>query len=1285
MTLDVRITGRGQPTPGLIPLATGAALARQAVVDARKAEGEGRPGEAVRSYGVALGLTASAWESPLLAPTRAAAAAGLARLVPAHPAAESLRQQALAWLERAPADDLDGSDLADHALLLDAANPLRPRLLEQAAAAPRPLAAVAARAAEIAGDPSTRLRLARSAVREAPEVASHHLLVAGLDGRRDKDRSADYIVAAGLFLGAGERQQAQQAADLARRLEPANRLATVMLADLLRLAGQAEEAIDLLDPLPAEAPGPGLAAIAIRALARALELDGRRKDALEQIAKVLDLEDAPSEDFVFAADVRSMQGDFAAARDALDRALRVDPDELAVIYASVRYWLRAKRPDEAVGDVEHALRRRPVNPYLHVLLGFVDTAASRGPGLDEQIERAAEFGLDASEAWSWASSLSEDQGDLRSAANALDKALKLSPKDPGLLARQGGILLALGQYDDAVHVLRRCIRRTKSDVDSFRRLAEALTASGRPEKALTVLDQAITTLPGNGSLLGARGLVHRRLGDLAAAERDLCGSLQCEPDPSWAAELFGVLCRRMDEPTAAAKVADYMDGRTGDLAATMWNAGDVTGALAVARVGLARGSAERNRAGQARLYIIRGFGEWRTGVGAGPESDLRRAVDLCPDDGHGHVFLGAYLVQQDRYEEASAEVALARVLDPGSVTVAQVATDVLRQVKGDTAALTELDEAIRQIGEDPRLLTRRAVLLAEVGRAEEALALVTDLRGQGVGDPRLQITEGAALNALGRYPEAIAILDAALQTDRGNVEVRLNLADSLNHVGEPVKAAEVLAEIAESAFNSRILMVRGQIRHSLHDKGCLEDFRSALERNAWRSEARVELIDAAVEFGENRLARQNFRQLLADGGLDDDPRVVRLAWLLGERDLALKRIKGILASAEARKPSMNQAACAARVYESAIRLERGEVGLAIASGRAAVQLDDAYPDARFVLSAALKAAGSLDEALAVLGSADNPLLTPQRVQLLLDSGRRDEALRLVRGVLRARPGDDRLTTDLVNALTGHGLLLQAARILRACLGAEPSPWILWSAGVLLSAMGDFPRAIRILELARRRSSMLPDVDVRLAWAYSNLTTARPSRVLTAANRALKRQPDDFYTLRTKADALLELNREPQARRLYKRIIEKLSSSPTFPYGGSLAGWCSYRLGEYERALDNMLRAVSASTGPTAADRFDLALILFVAGRPSRAKRELAQAIEACRTLPSPLQRHGILQVAMVDLDDAVALGPPGLNLTVGEQLQAMLRRQLKATESAFGPVQPFLAAVDGVPGISRRQ
>jgi tetratricopeptide (TPR) repeat protein len=1292
----IKLMARELPTPGLIPLATAPALARQAVIDARKAEGEGRPDDAVKNCDLALSLAASAaWESQLLAGTKAAATAALARLDPGHPEAQTRRREALAWFEHATADELDGADLADHALLLDVGDPLRSRLLQLAADAPRPLAVLAAEAAEGTTDPSTRLRLARSAVREAPTVARYHLLMAGLDGRRDQDRAVDYLVAAALLLDAAQQQQAQQAAELAHRLDPANRLATVMLADLLRLAGRDEDAISLLE-FPSDAPpGSGLEAITIRALARALELGGRRKDALEQMARVLDLPDAPAEDFLFAADVHSLQGDFPEARDALDRVLQIHPGELAVIYASVRYWIRAKRPDEAVSDVERALRRRPVNPYLCILLGFVNAVSGRDAVLDEQLDRAAEFGLEGTEAWSWASSLHEDQGDLRTAAHALDKALKLSPDDPGLLARQGQILLQLSEYDDAVRVLRRCIKRNKKDAVSFRNLAEALTFTGRPDKALTVLDRAIATLPGDGSLFAARGQVHRQLKipDLLAAEQDLRRSLECEPNPAWAAELFGVLRQQMGDPVAAATVAGYMDGRIGELATTLWNAEDHTGALAVAHVGLGSGSAERrpseaerDRMERARLFMIRGLSEWQVGDGSDPESDLRRAVDLCPEDGYAHVFLGAYLAQHDQHEEAVDEVRRARVVYPGSETVAQVATDVARAVKGDAAALDVLDEAIRQIGEDPQLLVLRTELLTQVGRAQEALAVVIDLRGQGVSDPSLQVTEGIALTALGRYPEARAMLDAALQENPGSIAVRASLADALNHLGEPKRADEVLQEVDEDAVDARILMLRGQIRRNLNDKRCLDDLREALRRDASLSEVRIELIDAEVEFGEGSLAKRQLRELLRDDQLADDPRVVRLAWLVGEQDRALQRVESILASASAGKPSMDQTACAALVYKSAILLERGQVEQAITAARSAFQADDANPDARFVLSAALGAAGSLDEALAVLGSEDNPQLTSQRVQLLLDSGRREEAVRLVRRVVRAEPGDDSLVTGLLDALTAHGLLLQAARMLEPRLSTEPSPWMLRSAGLLLSAMGDFERAVRILELARRRSSQLADVDAMLAWAYSNLTTVSPGTVVTAANRALKRQPDDLYMLRTKADALLEMNRQLQAQRLYKRVLTQLSRNPAFPNGdGSLAGWCSYRLGEYEQALDNLLRAISASPVPNTAVRFDLALVLFVAGRPARAKREFTQAIEECRALPSPLKRHGILQVAMVDLDDVVALGPPGLNLTVGEQFQAMLRRQLRSAKSSFAPVQPFLARIDDVLKPQRRR
>ena len=90
----------------------------------------------------------------------------------------------------------------------------------------------------------------------------------------------------------------------------------------------------------------------------------------------------------------------------------------------------------------------PVNPCLYVLLGHINVYAGRGQGLDDQIKRASELGLDAADAWSYASSLSEDQGDLRAAAIALDNALKLRPDDPELLARQGLILLRLGESEE---------------------------------------------------------------------------------------------------------------------------------------------------------------------------------------------------------------------------------------------------------------------------------------------------------------------------------------------------------------------------------------------------------------------------------------------------------------------------------------------------------------------------------------------------------------------------------------------------------------------------------------------------------------------------------------------------------------------------------------------------------------------------------------------------------------------------------------------------------------------
>jgi tetratricopeptide (TPR) repeat protein len=638
MITDLNARARRLPTPGLISLASRPAIARQALVEARKAEGEGQHGEAAKNYHRALELLETiSWKTSLLAPTRAAAEAGLARLDPIHPRAEIWRTDALAWLKHAATQDLDAADLADYALLLEAGDPIRVSLVEQAAVAPRPPVSLGASVGVDTLDPRTSWRLAWSAVREAPHVPRHHLLVAQLDGRADEDRSADYTIAAALFLATEDTQHAREAAVLAHQLDSANHVATVVLADILRLFGQAEDAIALLCPLrDALGPHSDLGATIIRTLARALELDGRRNDALEMLTVVLDRRDAISEDLVFAGGVLSAQGDFDRARAALDRALEIDPDELPVTYASVIHWLRGKQPDRAIAEVDHAIRRRPENPYLYVLLGYLSEHAGQAVALDEQVARAVELGMDTADAWSSVSFLSEDQGDLRSAANALGRALRVRSDDPELLARRGQILLELGEPETAAQMLRRAIKYRPHDAELHRHLAEALLAADRPEEALLVLNRAIKKLSDDSALLACRGQVFRRLADLRAAERDLRRSLEYELNPSWAAELFRVLRDLEDDQAAALVLAGYVNGIVGDLAADLWNAGDHTGALAVADVGLQQARA-LSAFERAQLLMIRGIGEWQSISRGDPEKSLRHAVAEFPDYALAHV------------------------------------------------------------------------------------------------------------------------------------------------------------------------------------------------------------------------------------------------------------------------------------------------------------------------------------------------------------------------------------------------------------------------------------------------------------------------------------------------------------------------------------------------------------------------------------------------------------------------------------------------------------------------
>ena len=1263
---------RWLPTPGVVELVSAAATACQSVIEARKAEAEGGLAVAVGHFREALDSLRAQPDGSLLAhSTRAAAIAGLARILPGEHGTKAARKQALAWFSSLPSGQVDAADLADHAALLDAASPERRDLLLRAAATPLPPVWAADELRHVASHSGQR-RLMWSVVRQAPLVAGHHVTLAELEAS-EQDASSELAIGAALYLAEDEIGSARVYAMRACELDATNLGAALLLADVMRLQDDADQAVGILGRLRGNGkPASLLDWLVIRTHAQALEALGRRRDALDAIEFVLrDFSDKRPADYVFAARLHTALGEPGEARKLFDEAIRLSPAEVPVVYASVVDWLRRKRIDAAIADVDAALYRCPQKPRLVVLRGYLEGRKGTPGAPEDDIAHAIALGANPADAWWQLSFMWQDQGDRRRAAEALKHAIEHGgAENADLLLAYGELLAELQNYDGAVAALRRAARIQPDGVAIYEQLTNALLAAGRPRAAVHVLDRALKRLPDEPRLLAWRGRCHRLANDLGAAERDLRQAIGRVDLDEPAVDLFWVLSAAHGAAQAIDWALDQLSPpKVATLAMGLWQADDTEAALALADAALARSTAEDPR-DRAQLHLVQGFASLQLDRGQDIGGSLTWATDLLPDDAISHAYLAIYLAATNQPDEAEAMVKRARALDPGSEKVATLAVRALRVARGDERALRELDEAIFQIGEDLDLLALRAELLLYVD-AEKALELTTTMHEMGATEPSVDRVEAFALLEVGRYDEAVKLLAAQLDKDPSDIQVRIGLARALNGIGSSQEALAVVKKIRPKDLSADVFLVRGQIRSSLGDSRCLDDFANALEEDPGFAFARTEMIDAACKFGKKDLARRHLDVLLNDTSFAGEPVVVRLAWVLGESDVALERAERDL-SVHASAPML--------ALKAGILVDDGQYSEAIEAAGAAVRLDPASSEARYILSVAHLAVGSPTEALAALGEQDNSLVVPQRVACLFELGRSEDATALAEATLRSKTAlpDENMWTALGEALIAEGMLRPLADLLVSQLDTAPSPAILRLCGSLLAAMGLFELAIPALEQARARDRQL-DVEGDLAWAYTYVRPPRHRDALVTARQGRRRDPHDLGLLKTKADALLHLGQAPQARRVYRTILAQLpSSSLGTQETSALAGWCHYRLGNYDLSIDHLVRAVTASAHDQAWGRFDLGLALLACGNVARAQREYEHAVQEVQAVSDPLRRLAVLEVALTDLREATAHRTKIPEADAIPDLKRMLQSEVTQARKSVRTVRRFVARMRAV-------
>ena len=178
-----------------------------------------------------------------------------------------------------------------------------------------------------------------------------------------------------------------------------------------------------------------------------------------------------------------------------------------------------------------------------------------------------------------------------------------------------------------------------------------------------------------------------------------------------------------------------------------------------------------------QIYIAFAPSDFSTG-----DRELKHAIELNPNLAVAHYNLGLSFIRQGRLDEASAELAKARGLDPISSIIAR-AVVIPHYFKRDYHRAFELLRQANELG-PPLSATWEIGLYIKNGSLDEAFAEIEKAKAARKDDPLIVYSTGMAYAAAGKKPEALqeikeleALAEGALSTAHWIAKIYATLND----------------------------------------------------------------------------------------------------------------------------------------------------------------------------------------------------------------------------------------------------------------------------------------------------------------------------------------------------------------------------------------------------------------------------------------------------------------------------------------------------------------------------
>ena len=314
--------------------------------------------------------------------------------------------------------------------------------------------------------------------------------------------------------------------------------------------------------LPSEPAGGELQA-SLRRAAELLDEDVRR--AGECARAILESQpDSDSAQLILASALRR-QGKPAEALDIVERLVAGNADVPAVLYEHALCLGATGDGVDAIRVLEQVVALDPGHAAAWRSLGDQRNAAGDEDGSRAAYDRHLQASTSHPELIEAVAAL--QQGKIPVAERLTRTVLKKDPLDVNAIRMLAGIGLQVGQFDDAINLLERCLELSPGFQLARQNYVMALSRRQRLDEALVQIDQLLAAEPNNPNYRLQKGAILVQKGEHAAALELYEGFLENYPRQAGAHLNYGHTLKtvgRVDESIAAYRKSIDLRPATGE-------------------------------------------------------------------------------------------------------------------------------------------------------------------------------------------------------------------------------------------------------------------------------------------------------------------------------------------------------------------------------------------------------------------------------------------------------------------------------------------------------------------------------------------------------------------------------------------------------------------------------------------------------------------------------------------------------------------------------------------------